>query len=196
MQRGKIILLSGPSGSGKGTLMTFVREKYPEFIFPTTWTTRAPRPGELDGTSGSGKKYHFVSVDDFKKAIEENKFLEWDHHFDNYYGTPLPEVETALAEGHTVFQELDVHGAAQIRKRLPDETIKSIFVTVHSEDDLERRILERQPDITKEELALRKERYIQELEYKGQADYVLINEYGKLSETEAEFGRILGEILG
>lgn len=193
MQRGKIILLSGPSGSGKGTLMSFVREKYPDFVFPTTWTTRAPRPGELEGASG--KKYNFVSVEDFKKAIEENKFLEWDHHFDNYYGTPLPEVENALAQGRTVFQELDVHGAENIRKRLSAETIRSIFVTVHSVEDLERRILERQSDISQEELAVRKERYMQELQYKDRADYVLVNEYGQLAETEKEFGRILQEIL-
>jgi len=193
MQRGKIILLSGPSGSGKGTLMSFVREQHPEFVFPTTWTTRAPRPGELEGTAG--KKYHFVSVEDFKKGIEENRFLEWDHHFDNYYGTPLQEVENALAEGHTVFQELDVHGAENIRHRLSGETIKSIFVTVHSVEDLERRILERQPDMAQEELAVRKERYMQELKHKDQADYVLVNEYGQLPKTEQEFDRILKEIL-
>ena len=175
--------------------MAFVREQYPDFVFPTTWTTRAPRPGEREGTSASGKIYHFVSVDEFKQAIEENKFLEWDHHFDNYYGTPLPEVEAALAEGCTVFQELDVHGAENIQKRLSGETIKSIFVTVHSVEDLERRILERQPDITQEELAVRKERYLKELQYKDQADYVLVNEYGKLPETEQEFARILREIL-
>ena len=195
MKRGTVILLSGPSGSGKGTLMAFVREKYPDFVFPTTWTTRAPRPGELEGTSGSGKKYKFVSVEEFKKAIEENTFLEWDHHFDNYYGTPLPEVEDALAEGKTVFQELDVHGAENIRKRLSNETVKSIFITVHSVEDLEGRIRDRQPDISDEDLAVRKERYMQELQFKDKADYVIVNEYGALQNTEQEFSRILGEIL-
>jgi guanylate kinase len=195
MKRGTVILLSGPSGSGKGTLMAFVRERHPDFVLPTTWTTRAPRPGEIEGTSASGKKYHFVSKDDFLDAVEKKQFLEWDHHFENYYGTPLPEVETALAEGKTVFQELDVKGAANIRERLSKEYVKSIFLEVHSLEDLERRILERQPDITQEELAVRKERYMQELHYKDASDYALVNEYGKLAETEAEFERILQEIL-
>jgi guanylate kinase len=195
MQRGRVILLSGPSGSGKGSLMAFVREAHPEFVFPTTWTTRAPRPGELDGTSGSGKKYKFVSVEEFKEAIDRNQFLEWDHHFDNYYGTPLPEVETALKEGKTVFQELDVLGATHIRERLSHERVVSIFLTVGSVEDLERRIRERQPDISAEELAVRKDRYLKELQYKDNAEYILANEYGKLTDTQAEFARVLAEIL-
>ena len=104
-------------------------------------------------------------------------------------------MEDALAEGKTVFQELDVHGAENIRKRLSNETVKSIFITVHSVEDLEGRIRDRQPDISDEDLAVRKERYMQELQFKDKADYVIVNEYGALQNTEQEFSRILGEIL-
>lgn len=194
MSGGTLVLLGGPSGSGKGTLMAYVRAHYPDFFYPTSWVTRAPREGEQEGKSASGKAYHFVTVEEFKKGMEDGAFLEWDFHFNNYYGTPAKEVQDALAAGKVVFQELEVQGMKQLLKKLPREQIKIIFVTAGSWANLERRILARQ-EIAADELETRRIRYEDEMLFAKDADYVLVNEDGKLEDTQKHLDAIVAEII-
>ena len=192
--QGILILLSGPSGSGKGSLVAHVRDTYPEFFQPLSWTTRAARSGEKDGTSTSGKRYRFVSKEQFEKAIEQNAFLEWAQFSNNYYGTPAQEVQDALAEGRVVFQELEIQGVEQLLTRISRQQIKMIFVNVQSWEDLQKRILGRQT-ISDTELQLRHERYEQELLFKEKADFVLENVYGKFEQTKNNLDSIIQRIL-
>jgi guanylate kinase len=191
---GKLILLAGPSGSGKGTLMAHVRRTYPQFVYPTSWTTRQPREGEQSGLSKSGKTYKFVSVGEFIEAQKEGKFLESDHHFNNYYGTPAQEVLDALAAGQTVFQELEVYGVRQILEKVPRSQIGIIFITAGSWEELAQRIRAREA-MSDDEFEKRKVRYNEEMEFSTQADCVLVNREGKLEETIQKFDEALGKIL-
>ena len=192
---GTLILLVGPSGSGKGTLMSYIRAHYAGLVYPTSWTTRAPRAGESDGVySAAGKVYHFVSEEEFVAAKEKGEFLEWDHHFNNYYGTPAQEVKSGLAAGHVVFQELEVRGVKQLLEKLPREQIKIIFVTAGSWGELSRRILSREA-VSDDELEKRRVRYEEEVLFASQADFVVINEEGKLEQTQHKLDEIMKEIL-
>lgn len=191
---GKLVLLAGPSGSGKGTLLVHVRATYPHLFYPTSWTTRAPREGEVEGKAQSGKTYRFVTVEEFKKAIDEGMFLEWDHHFNNYYGTPAQEVTAALAAGRVVFHELEVRGVKQLLEKIPREQVKVIFITAGSWDDMARRIRARQ-EISDEEFETRRVKYEDEMLFASEADYVLVNEDGKLEDTQKKFDESMKEIL-
>lgn len=192
---GTLILLVGPSGSGKGTLMSYIRAHYAGLVYPTSWTTRAPRAGESDGVySGAGKVYHFVSEEEFVAAKEHGEFLEWDHHFNNYYGTPAKEVHEGLAAGHVVFQELEVHGVKQLLEKLPRAQIKIIFVTAGSWSELSRRILSREV-VSNDELEKRRLRYEEEVLFAEEADFVLLNEDGKLEQTQHKLDEIMREIM-
>lgn len=186
--QGKLILLVGPSGSGKGTLFSFVRESFPNFVYPTSWTTRAPR------TQESGKPYHFVTEAAFLEAQRQGDFLETDYHFNNHYGTPSREVHEALAEGQTVFHELDVRGVRQLLEKLPREQVKIIFVTAGTWDELTRRI-EGRETVAADELEKRRLHYEEEMAFADQADFVLRNEQGKLEEAKKDLSKILESIL-
>jgi guanylate kinase len=191
---GTLVLLGGPSGSGKGTLMSYLRAAHPNFFYPTSWTTRAPREGEQEGKSASGKAYHFVTVEKFKEGIERGEFLEWDHHFNNYYGTPAREVQDALADGQVVLQELEVQGMIQLLDKLPRDRVKIIFVTAGAWENLERRVLARE-HMGPNELEKRRLRYAEEIVFAEKADFVLVNEDGKLEETQKQLDGIIKKIL-
>ncbi|MBX4192268.1 hypothetical protein KW798_02160 [Candidatus Parcubacteria bacterium] len=186
--QGKLILLVGPSGSGKGTLFSFVKEKYSEFVYPTSWTTRAPRAKE------SGKTYNFVSEAEFLTAKEGDAFLETDHHYNNYYGTPAREIQEALTAGKIVFHELEINGVKQLLQKLPREQVKIIFVTAGEWSELAKRIAEREP-VAPDELEKRRLHYEEEMTFLPQADFVLRNEQGKLEETKQELSTILDSIV-
>ncbi len=186
--QGKLLLLVGPSGSGKGSLFAYVKEKYPTFSYPVSWTTRAPRAQE------SGKPYNFVTQESFLSAMEKGEFLETDHHFNNYYGTPAKEVANALAEGHTVFHELEVHGVRQILGKLPREQVKIIFVSAGEWDELARRITLREA-VAEDELEKRRVRYEEEMQFAAEADFVLRNEQGKLEESKEELSKFIDSVV-
>ena len=184
----KLLLLVGPSGSGKGTLLSYVKEKYPEFMYPTSWTTRTKR------TEESGKAYNFVSEQEFLNAKERGAFLEWDHHFNNYYGTPASEVLDALAQGKVVFHELEVHGVRQLLEKFPREQVKIVFVYAGSWNDLQKRIQEREA-IPADELEKRRVRFEEEMAFKNEADFVIENKEGRLEETKAELSKALDSVV-
>ncbi|OGG47982.1 hypothetical protein A3D66_02820 [Candidatus Kaiserbacteria bacterium RIFCSPHIGHO2_02_FULL_50_9] len=190
---GKLILIFGPSGSGKGILVAHVRATFPQLIFPTSWTTRPPRPGEESGESQSGKKYRFVSKNEFTKHAAEEGFLEWAEYSGHYYGTPKDEVEEAIQRGHTVLQELEIQGIRQLREHFSGSLV-TIFIDAGSWDELKRRILLRAP-MTPEELEARRRRYEQEIAFKHEANYVVENREGRLEEAKRALVDTIQSIL-
>lgn len=135
--KGLLIVLSGPSGVGKGTVKKeFIDDPSLKLAYSVSMTTRKSRPGEMDG-----KDYFFVSVEEFQKKIEEGELLEYTQFVGNYYGTPLSEVNRLRDEGYNVLLEIEVDGCQQVMKKVPDAI--SIFIVPPSMEELERRIRKR-----------------------------------------------------
>ena len=167
---GKLILILGPSGSGKGTVLKALRQRHPEFVFPLSCTTRDPRPGEKDG-----EVYHFVSKADFQERMARGEFLEWAVvHGENYYGTLKSAILEPLREGRTVIREVDVQGLRSIRELIPAEHLRSIFLTVDGWETLERRILKRSP-LPTEELERRRHSFMNEMQWQSECDTVMVS---------------------
>ena len=137
--RGKLIVLTGPSGVGKGTLVQILLQRHPEIYLSISATTRAPRPGET-----YGEHYYFVSRTDFEKMISDRHLLEWAEFAGNYYGTPRLPVEQQVAEGKTVLLEVELDGANQISTSCPDAL--RIFILPPSFSALEQRLRDRATD--------------------------------------------------
>ncbi len=137
--RGKLIVLTGPSGVGKGTLVQILLQRHPEIYLSVSATTRAPRPGET-----YGEHYYFVSRTDFEKMISDRHLLEWAEFAGNYYGTPRLPVEQQIAEGKTVLLEVELDGANQISTSCPDAL--RIFILPPSFSALEQRLRDRATD--------------------------------------------------
>ena len=137
--RGKLIVLTGPSGVGKGTLVQILLQRHPEIYLSVSATTRSPRPGET-----YGEHYYFVSRTDFEKMISDRHLLEWAEFAGNYYGTPRLPVEQQVAEGKTVLLEVELDGANQISTSCPDAL--RIFILPPSFSALEQRLRDRATD--------------------------------------------------
>ncbi|WP_313409946.1 guanylate kinase [Aeromicrobium sp.] len=136
-ERGRLVVLAGPTAVGKGTVAAWVREHHPEIYMSVSATTRPPRPGEVDG-----KHYHFVSAEEFDRLIENDGLLEWATvHGVNRYGTPRAAVEAKLAQGESVLLEIDLQGARQVRHHLPEAFL--VFLAPPSWDELVRRLVGR-----------------------------------------------------
>ncbi len=136
---GKLILIVGPSGVGKGTVIARLKKRRPEFDYPISVTTRKPRPGEKDSIV-----YHFVERAEFKKMIKKGELLEYAIvHNKEYYGTLKSPILRALKEGRTVVREVDMQGCESIQKALPHKNVVSIFLTVPDKQDLIDRIKKR-----------------------------------------------------
>ncbi len=187
--KGKLILVIGPTGSGKGTLLAHVRTMIPELIFPVSCTTRTPRPGET-----SGQTYYFVSADEFEQRIAAGEFLEWAEYGHNRYGTLKSEILPAMAEGKTVIREIEVQGARQIQKILSPEDLRIIYIDAGSWDDLEKRIKARAP-IGQPELESRRKRYEDETSFKSQAAAVIENRDGGLEKAKLDFEAAVRSIM-
>ena len=122
-EKGLLLVLSGPSGVGKGTVKSaIVKNKVFPFEYSVSMTTRKPRPGEING-----KDYYFVTQERFKQAISQNELLEYNQYVNNFYGTPMAPVEKMLDAGKDVLLEIDVNGAKKVRKQMPDGVF--IFLT-------------------------------------------------------------------
>ncbi len=186
---GTFILVIGPTGSGKSTLMKHVIEQFPELVLPYSYTTRAKRADHVEG-----KHYKFISVEEFKQKIDAGAFLEWAEYSGNFYGTLRGEVEQQLAEGKVLLKEVEVQGARQIRELLPKEELMTVFVSSGDWKDLEARVRARAP-ITEEELALRKQRYEDEITFKDEADEVILNVEGKREVAQEAFKNLIQSVI-
>ena len=183
---GHLILIMAPSGSGKGTLVRYVREELSDIVsFATSCTTRTPRPGEKDGET-----YFFKTREEFENLIEAGAFLEWEEYSGNLYGTLKDELLTPLGEGKLVLYELDVRGVQSLSEIISREDMTIIYLDAGGWDVLERRIRGRAP-ITDEELAKRKERYEHESQAKDMADVIIPNPDGKLEETKQKLAEVI-----
>ena len=132
-KKGLLIIFSGPSGSGKGTIMKSLLASREDTVLSVSMTTRAPRPGEIDGYH-----YHFVTREEFQKTIEEDGFLEYAEYNGNFYGTPEAPIRRLLNEGKNVMLEIEVQGAEKVMDHRSD--VVSIFITTPSYEELERRL--------------------------------------------------------
>lgn len=132
---GRLVVITGPSGVGKSTIVRRVLERT-DVVFSVSETTRPPRPGEQDG-----REYSFVDRGTFEQMIARGEMLEWADVFGNYYGTPADAVRRALAEGRTVILEIDIQGGLQVRRRAPDATF--ILILPPGDDELRRRLAQR-----------------------------------------------------
>ncbi|HVU79996.1 MAG TPA: guanylate kinase [Candidatus Paceibacterota bacterium] len=187
--KGKLILVIGPSGSGKSALLSYLHEQMPELVFPRSCTTRMPRPGEVEG-----EKYFFVSKEEFERRELAGDFLEWASYGGNYYGTLKEEILPRLEEGKHVVREVEVQGARQIQVLVPQETLRMVFIDAGSWEDLERRIRSRAP-ITEVELLARRKRYEDETTFMPQATVVVKNPDGGLEAAKQEFVRVIRELV-
>lgn len=170
-----VIVLSGPSGVGKDTVIQRMQESGLPFHFVVTATTRAPRPGECHGVD-----YFFLSKDEFADMIERDELLEYAIVYNDYKGIPKQQVRQALASGKDVVMRVDVQGAATIRKLCPDALL--VFLTTQNEDELVRRLMARQSE-TPEGLKLRIATARQELKRIDIFDYVVVNEDSHVGHT-------------
>lgn len=165
---GILLVVSGPSGAGKGTICSAVREKYPDLEYSISMTTRAPRNGETEGVS-----YFFRTDEQFKKLVEEDAFLEYARVYDHYYGTPKKYVLDKIQAGRSVLLEIDIQGAMQVKKRYP----KGVFVYIvpPSLEILSQRIHARGTD-SEEVIQNRLAQITNELSMMHQYDYVVVND--------------------
>lgn len=186
---GKFIVVFGPTGVGKGTLVSYIKETFPQLVAPKTTATRAMRPGESEGNP-----YNFVSVDEFKKRIDGGVFIEWAIYSDNYYGTPLAPIEKIIQEGDYAIKELEVQGVRQLLEKVARENLFIIYVDGGSWESLEKRIRARAP-ISETDVAGRKERYEDESASKDLADVIIKNEDGELEAAKAAFKKAIDTIL-
>jgi guanylate kinase len=168
MDRGLLIVLSGPSGTGKGTVCKALLNKRPDIALSISCTTREPRTGEIHG-----KHYFFTSQDEFEKRIEDGDFLEYANVFSNYYGTPKSFVDETLASGKDVLLEIDVQGALKVKKNSPDGVF--IFLVPPSMAELEKRIRSRGTE-TEEKIRERLGKADAEMQLMEKYDYVIIND--------------------
>ncbi len=179
-------MILGPSGSGKGTVITHLRKRFPDAVFPLSCTTRPPRPGEKDG-----EVYHFLTDAEFKEKIAAGEFLEWAVvHHDYRYGTLKKPITEALAQAKLVVREVDMQGVQSILKILPKEQVFSIFITAPSWENLKHRILGRSA-LPQEELLQREKSFSKEMEFSKQCDYVVMSEEGKIEEYCEAVGKII-----
>ncbi|MEM9087389.1 MAG: guanylate kinase [Cyanobacteria bacterium P01_F01_bin.53] len=136
---GQLIVLAGPSGVGKGTLLNLLLEKYPDIRLSISATTRQPREGEIEG-----QHYFFLSREQFEEMVDQEELLEWAEFAGNCYGTPKAPITSAIADGHQVILEIELLGARQVRKSFPNA--KQIFILPPSPATLEARIRSRGQD--------------------------------------------------
>ncbi|WP_215743976.1 guanylate kinase [Mesomycoplasma hyorhinis] len=181
----KLIVLIGPSGVGKGSIEEILfQNPNLKIKLSVSATTRDKRPNEVDG-----KNYYFISKEDFKNKIKNNEFLEWNKHFNNYYGTLKSEVDNIIKEGYSPILEIETVGALNIMK-MYDQANKSdqlvtIFIAPPTFDDLKKRIISRKTD-SHEQIQLRIDKSLEELSQQHKFQYIVVNKDLKVAAKEVE----------
>jgi guanylate kinase len=166
--KGLLIVISGPSGAGKGTICKEWLNRHPEAVLSVSATTRTPRPMEIEGVN-----YFFKSRDEFEEMIENNDFLEYAKVYDNYYGTPRKYVQQQLAEGKDVILEIDIQGALKVKERFDEGVF--IFIVPPTMEELKSRIVRRgteHPDI----ILKRFNSAFEEINFIKRYNYVIVND--------------------
>ena len=169
MKKGQILVISGPSGSGKSSLINKLMQEEKNIYFSISSTTRAIRDGEKEGVN-----YHYISVDEFKEGIEKNQFLEWAVVHKNYYGTSLVPVMEALKNGKNVIFDIDVQGFKIAREKLKGELV-SVFITTKNKTELKNRLISRDTDDAGT-IERRMMNAVGEMEHINEYDYLIIND--------------------
>ncbi|GAA4871076.1 guanylate kinase [Paenibacillus vulneris] len=167
-EKGILIVLSGPSGVGKGTVCKALRQCAPELIYSVSATTREPRQGEVDGVN-----YFFKTREQFQKLIEEDQMLEWAEYVGNYYGTPRKFVEDTLNAGNDIILEIEVQGALKVKQKFPEGVF--IFLLPPSMDELENRIVGRGTE-SEESIRNRMSVAMDEIRLMEHYDYAIVND--------------------
>lgn len=180
-QNGVLIVISGFSGAGKGTLVKALLQKYSNYALSISMTTRAPREGERDGT-----EYFFTTKEKFEETIGQNGLIEYASYCGNYYGTPRAYVEEQMALGNNVILEIEIQGALKIKEKFPESLL--IFVTPPSADELKRRLVKRGTE-SAEVIAKRLSRAAEESEGIEAYDYIVVND--RLEECVEEIHRLV-----
>ncbi len=181
----QLVIISGPSGVGKDTIIDALRERprEPDYHYVVTCTTRPPRPGEVPGVS-----YQFLTADEFAHLRDGGELLEYAEVHGHWYGTPRHEVADALAEGHDVILKIDVQGASAVKQRAPDALL--VFLVPPSMEELFQRLRSRATE-TADELELRQRNAAIELARQGDYDRVVVNETDQQARTAAEIEAII-----
>lgn len=177
--KGLLLVISGPSGAGKGTICNALREKFPNIYYSISMTTRQPRTGEVDGTD-----YYFTTNRHFEELLQEDAFLEHAKVYDHYYGTPKKFVFDHLNKGNHVMLEIDIQGAMQVQQKYPQGVF--IYIVPPNKAMLEKRLRGRKTD-SDEVIAKRLSKARQELEWIEKYDYVIVNDdvYEATARAEA-----------
>ena len=166
--KGILLVISGFAGTGKGTLVHELLEKYDNYALSVSATTRSPRPGEVDGVH-----YFFKSKEEFEEMIHENRLIEYASYVENYYGTPKEYVQQQLENGKDVILEIEIQGALKIKKQFPDTLL--LFMVPPSASVLEERLRGRGTE-TDEVVRKRLHRAVEESEFIEQYDYLIVND--------------------
>ena len=165
---GKIVIISGFSGVGKGTVVKKLLEDYDHYVLSVSMTTREPREGEINGVN-----YYFVTNEEFEKMIGEDGFLEHAGYVDHYYGTPKAFVMKSIEEGKDVILEIEVQGAMQIKQAYPEAVL--VFIVTPSAAEMARRLIGRKTE-THEQILNRFKRAVEEAEHMKKYDYIVVND--------------------
>lgn len=168
VRKGVLLVVSGPSGAGKGTICKALLERNPNIQISVSATTRSPRAGEVPGVN-----YHFLTKEIFEERIAAEGFLEHARVYDNYYGTPKDNVMAVLENGDDILLEIDIQGAMQVRDRMPDGIY--VFILPPSMSELKNRIIKRGSE-TEESLNKRFNSAYQEIDFIKKYDYYIIND--------------------